>query len=76
MILDLEMPVFSGAEVARQVRAAGDDLPVMVVVSGNVAALRDLQVGAVPVFDQTFGKPLRFEQLLAFLTARAGLVAC
>jgi len=75
LILDLEMPVLSGAEVAMQVRAAGGTLPLLVVVSGNARALQELQAEAVPVFDQSFGKPLRFKQLLVVLRERVGLVA-
>jgi CheY-like chemotaxis protein len=75
MILDLEMPVFSGEEVASRVRAACPEPPLLVVVSGNARALRALQAAAVPVFDRSFGKPLRFEQLLVVLVDRAGLVA-
>ena len=79
MILDLEMPVRSGTEVARQIRADSAERPVLVVVSGNVRALQDLQAelqaDGLPVFDQAFGKPLRFDPLLEFLIDRAGLVA-
>jgi two-component system KDP operon response regulator KdpE len=75
MVLDMEMPVLSGAEVARQVRAACQKPPLLVAVSGNAAALGASQVAAEPVFDRSFGKPLRFEQLLAVLVERAGLVA-
>ena len=75
MILDLEMPLLSGAEVARQVRAAGGDPPLLVVVSGNAPALRALQAAAVPAFDRSFDKPLRLELLLAFLVERVGLLA-
>jgi CheY-like chemotaxis protein len=73
MILDMEMPVLSGAQVAKQVRAACPKPPLLVAVSGNAAALDALQAAAAPIFDSSFGKPLRFEQLLAVLVERAGL---
>lgn len=78
MVLDLDMPVLSGEAVARRVRAAYAEPPLLAVVSANARALNVLRGDGArpPLFDQAYSKPLAFDRLLTFLMHRAGLQRC
>jgi len=63
MILDLMLPEWSGFEVARRVRAAGNFLPILILTAKDDAQdlVRGLEEGA----DDYLTKPFRLDELLA-----------
>jgi len=67
MVLDMMMPRVDGLEVCRQLRSAGDDLPVLVLTARDAVADRvaGLDAGA----DDYLPKPFALEELLARLRA-------
>jgi two-component system, OmpR family, response regulator MprA len=67
MVLDVVMPQVGGLEVCRELRAAGDDLPVLVLTARHEVADRvaGLDAGA----DDYLVKPFALEELLARLRA-------
>jgi len=68
MILDLGLPGKDGLEVLRELRAAGSNLPVIVLTARDDTSDRvaGLEAGA----DDYIGKPFHFEELLARVRAR------
>jgi two-component system response regulator MprA len=74
MVLDVMMPRMGGLEACRALRAAGEDLPILVLTAREAVADRvaGLDAGA----DDYLPKPFALEELLARLRAlvrRAGL---
>jgi two-component system response regulator MprA len=67
LVLDVVMPAVGGLEVCRELRAAGDDLPVLVLTARHTVADRveGLDAGA----DDYLVKPFALEELLARLRA-------
>ncbi len=67
LVLDLVMPEVGGLEVCRELRAAGDDLPVLVLTARHEVADRvaGLDAGA----DDYLVKPFALEELLARMRA-------
>lgn len=63
VILDLMLPEWSGFEVARRVRAAGNFLPILILTAKDDAQdlVRGLEEGA----DDYLTKPFRLDELLA-----------
>jgi DNA-binding response OmpR family regulator len=63
MILDLMLPQWSGFEVARRVRVAGNFLPILILTAKDDAQdlVRGLEEGA----DDYLTKPFRLDELLA-----------
>jgi len=75
LVLDVMMPRLGGLETCRALRAAGEDLPILVLTAREAVADRvaGLEAGA----DDYLPKPFALEELLARLRAlirRAGLV--
>ncbi|MGL4172966.1 MAG: response regulator transcription factor [Actinomycetota bacterium] len=76
IILDLGLPKVDGLEVCRRLRAAGDDVPVLMLTAreSTGARVRGLDAGA----DDYLPKPFELEELLARLRAllrRSGATA-
>ena len=67
MVLDVMMPRLDGLEVARRLRTAGDDLPILVLTARETVSDRvaGLDAGA----DDYLPKPFALEELLARLRA-------
>jgi len=67
MILDVMMPRLDGLEVCRRMRAAGDELPILVLTARDAVSDRvsGLDAGA----DDYLPKPFALEELLARLRA-------
>lgn len=67
MVLDVMMPRLDGLEVARRLRGAGDDLPILVLTARDTVSDRvsGLDAGA----DDYLPKPFALEELLARLRA-------
>ncbi len=67
VVLDVMMPRLDGLETCRRLRAAGDDLPVLVLTARDAVADRvaGLDAGA----DDYLPKPFALEELLARLRA-------
>jgi len=67
MILDLMMPGIDGLEVCRRVRAAGEELPVLILTARDAVSdrVRGLDMGA----DDYLLKPFALEELLARVRA-------
>ena len=67
MVLDVVMPEVGGLDVCREVRASGDDLPILVLTARHSVADRvaGLDAGA----DDYLVKPFALEELLARLRA-------
>jgi two-component system response regulator MprA len=67
MVLDVVMPEVGGLEVCRELRATGDDLPILVLTARHAVADRvaGLDAGA----DDYLVKPFALEELLARLRA-------
>jgi DNA-binding response OmpR family regulator len=63
VILDLMLPVISGFEVARRVRAAGNYAPILILTAKD--ATQDLVRGLEEGADDYLTKPFRLEELLA-----------
>ena len=68
VILDLGLPDMDGLEVLRQLRAAGHDIPVIVLTARGTVdeRVQGLDIGA----DDYLAKPFVFEELLARVRAR------
>jgi len=68
LILDLGLPGKDGLEVLRQLRSAGQRLPVIILTARDDPAdkVAGLEAGA----DDYLGKPFHFEELLARVRAR------
>ena len=64
MVLDLGLPKLDGLEVARQVRSAGGDVPILMLTARD-AVVEGLDAGA----DDYLVKPFEREELLARLRA-------
>jgi len=73
MILDLDLPDFSGMDVCRRLRLAGADLPILMLTGriGVAHRVEGLKSGA----DDYLEKPFSFEELLARLEAMLRRVA-
>lgn len=67
VILDLGLPDFDGLEVCRRVRAAGRDLPVLMLTARSDEA--DFVVGLDAGADDYVAKPFRMAELLARVRA-------
>jgi two-component system response regulator MprA len=67
MVLDVVMPEVGGLDVCRELRATGDDLPILVLTARHTVADRvaGLDAGA----DDYLVKPFALEELLARLRA-------
>ena len=67
VVLDLMMPGVDGLEVLRRLRAAGDDVPVLLLTARDAPEdqVRGLEAGA----DDYVAKPFRFDVLLARVRA-------
>ncbi len=67
LVLDVMMPRLDGLEVCRRLRAAGDDLPILVLTARDTVSERvaGLDAGA----DDYLPKPFAMEELLARLRA-------
>ena len=68
VILDLGLPGMDGLEVLRQLRAAGRDVPVVVLTARD--SVRDTVAGLEGGADDYIAKPFRFEELLARVRVR------
>ncbi|HWI62737.1 MAG TPA: response regulator transcription factor [Symbiobacteriaceae bacterium] len=68
MILDLMMPEIDGLEVCRRVRAAGDELPILILTARDTVSdrVQGLDTGA----DDYLVKPFALEELLARVRAQ------
>ena len=68
MILDLGLPDMDGFDVLRELRARGDELPVVVLTArgGVPDRVEGLELGA----DDYLAKPFAFDELLARVRAR------
>jgi len=67
MVLDVMMPRVDGLEVCRRMRAAGDDLPILVLTARD--AVSDRVAGLDAGADDYLPKPFALEELLARLRA-------
>lgn len=67
MVLDVMMPRLDGLEVARRLRIAGDDLPILVLTARE--AVSDRVAGLDAGADDYLPKPFALEELLARLRA-------
>jgi len=67
MILDVMMPRLDGLEVCRRMRAAGDELPILVLTARD--AVSDRVAGLDAGADDYLPKPFALEELLARLRA-------
>ncbi|GAA0512253.1 DNA-binding response regulator [Saccharopolyspora subtropica] len=67
MVLDVMMPRLDGLEVARRLRSAGDDLPILVLTARD--AVSDRVAGLDAGADDYLPKPFALEELLARLRA-------
>src|SRR5699024_1379883 len=67
MVLDVMMPRLDGLEVARRLRTAGDDLPILVLTARE--AVSDRVAGLDAGADDYLPKPFALEELLARLRA-------
>jgi len=67
VILDVNMPVMDGLEACRQLRAAGHDLPVLMLTARE--DVRDRVLGLDAGADDYLPKPFALEELLARLRA-------
>jgi two-component system response regulator MprA len=67
LVLDVMMPRLDGLEVCRQLRSAGDDLPILVLTARDTVSERvaGLDAGA----DDYLPKPFALEELLARMRA-------
>jgi DNA-binding response OmpR family regulator len=69
MVLDVMMPRLDGLEVCRRMRAAGDELPILVLTARD--AVSDRVAGLDAGADDYLTKPFSFAELLARLRALA-----
>jgi len=67
VILDINMPTIDGLEACRRLRAAGDDLPVLMLTARD--EVRDRVLGLDAGADDYLAKPFALEELLARLRA-------
>lgn len=67
VVLDVMMPRLDGLEVARRLRGAGDDLPILVLTARE--AVSDRVAGLDAGADDYLPKPFALEELLARLRA-------
>jgi two-component system, OmpR family, response regulator MprA len=67
MVLDVMMPRLDGLEVCRRMRAAGDELPILVLTARD--AVSDRVAGLDAGADDYLPKPFALEELLARLRA-------
>jgi two-component system, OmpR family, response regulator MprA len=67
MVLDVMMPRVDGLEVCRRMRAAGDELPILVLTARD--AVSDRVAGLDAGADDYLPKPFALEELLARLRA-------
>jgi two-component system, OmpR family, response regulator MprA len=67
MVLDVMMPRVDGLEVCRRMRAAGDELPILVLTARD--AVSDRGAGLDAGADDYLPKPFALEELLARLRA-------
>lgn len=67
IVLDVLMPGIDGLEVCRQVRASGDDTPILMLTARD--AVRDRVAGLDAGADDYLVKPFALEELLARLRA-------
>ena len=67
VILDINMPRLDGLETCRRIRAAGDDLPVLMLTARD--EVRDRVLGLDAGADDYLPKPFALEELLARLRA-------
>jgi two-component system, OmpR family, response regulator MprA len=67
MVLDVMMPRVDGLEVARRLRSAGDDLPILALTARD--AVSDRVAGLDAGADDYLPKPFALEELLARLRA-------
>ncbi|GAA4884724.1 response regulator transcription factor [Saccharopolyspora cebuensis] len=67
LVLDVMMPRLDGLEVARRLRSAGDDLPILVLTARD--AVSDRVAGLDAGADDYLPKPFALEELLARLRA-------
>src|SRR5256885_13299298 len=67
MILDLGLPDMSGLEVAREVREAGSELPILVLTARDTVG--DRVTGLDDGADDSLVKPFAYEELAARLRA-------
>jgi len=68
MVLDVMMPRLDGLEVCRRMRAAGDELPILVLTARD-AGVSDGVAGLDAGADDYLPKPFALEELLARLRA-------
>ena len=68
LVLDLGLPVKHGTEVLRELRAAGQRMPVMILTARD--DLSDKMAGLEGGADDYMTKPFRFEELLARVRVR------
>ena len=67
LILDINMPILDGLETCRRLRAAGNDLPVLMLTARD--EVRDRVLGLDAGADDYLPKPFALEELLARLRA-------
>lgn len=71
-VVDLELPVLSGEELANVLRARfPSTTPLLVAISGNLPLLASVQAGGA--FDHNMSKPADVEELLRLLSGHSGL---
>jgi len=57
VIVDIAMPRMSGWDVARELRKAGQRLPVMIAISGTYSKMADIVVSRAAGFSHLLQKP-------------------
>jgi DNA-binding response OmpR family regulator len=68
LLLDLGLPAMDGFEVLQRLRAAGSDLPVVILTARG--SVEDTVAGLERGADDYISKPFRFEELLARIRLR------
>ena len=69
VIVDIAMPRMSGWDVARELRKAGQRLPVMIAISGTYSKMADIVISRAAGFSHFLQKPCDPNFLFSILAA-------